>query len=234
MADETTENVVIVEPVRAGSIPQNAMVYPANVVEALVKNAIKRESAERDAYVRAALDKYTSNTLDTKLNALEFKLTDDTGSLKSGINWKGSRASVESLNEIENPKHGDFYVVNGTGYIYTVETVVNPETGEVSYDKYWAAFHNAIDLSNYFTKEETWSKTQLDDLQKLVNRNNEMILKFITQLAVLIDKNELGSGATTEQLSALQGTILNALKNGHSSATRVLDEELGEDTEYHD
>lgn len=234
MADETTENVVIVEPVRAGSIPQNAMVYPANVVEALVKNAIKRESAERDAYVRAALDKYTSNTLDTKLNALEFKLTDDTGSLKSGINWKGSRASVESLNEIENLKHGDFYVVNGTGYIYTVETVVNPETGEVSYDKYWAAFNNAIDLSNYFTKEETWSKTQLDDLQKLVNRNNEMILKFITQLAVLIDKNELGSGATTEQLSALQGTILNALKNGHYSATRVLDEELGEDTEYHD
>lgn len=234
MANESPENVVIVEPVRAGSIPQNALVYPANVVEALVKNAIKKEAAERDAAIRASLDKYTTSVVDTKLNGLEFKLTDDTKSLKAGINWKGSRASVESLSEIPDPKHGDFYIVNGTGYIYTVEAVVDPNTEEVRYEKYWAAFNNAIDLSNYFTKDETWSKSQIDDLQTLVNRNNEMILKFITQLAVLIDKTPLGSSATTEQLSAMQEVILKALQNGHYASTRVLDEELGEDTEYHD
>lgn len=234
MGNESSEPVVIVKPVRAGSIPQNALVYPANIVDALVKNYIKKESAERDASIRAALDKYTSNIVDTKLTALEYKLTDDSGNLKKGINWMGSRASVEALNEIENPQHGDFYIVNGMGYIYTVETITDPSSGEVSYDKYWAAFNNAMDLSNYFTKDETWSKTQLDDLQKLVNRNNEMILKFITQLAVLIDKDALGADATNTQLSELQGVILNALKNGHYAATKVLDEELGEDTEYHD
>lgn len=242
MAEESSENLVPIEPVRAGSVSQNELVYPASVVEALVKNAVKREAAERDAAIRAALDKYTTGIVDEKLKSLEFKLTDDSGNTKKGVNYKGSCSRAELSSKEETAEHGDLWVVNEsingeivkTAYVWTVDTVIDEGAEEPRYEKHWANFNNLVDLSNYVTKSETWSTEKLTDLEKVVTRNNSMLLEIIAQLYLLTDKNGYGASATIPQLAILQKNILDVLKQCHYRASSVLDEELGEDTIHDD
>ena len=229
MAEESGNTNPSIEPVRYGSIPQNGKVYTAEVVNALVRESTKREAANRDAAIRAALDRYTTSIVDQKLKGLEFKLTDDSGVLKRRLNYMGTRVSTEELQHIENPEHGDLYIVNGVGYIYTVEAVMDDGAEEPRYEKYWAPFNNIIDLSKYITRDETWSSERLGDLEKVVDRNNQMVLKIVAQLASLIDKTGLGDSATNAQLAALQRSILSCLQECHKKATEVLDEELGDE-----
>ena len=227
MAEEIAPDAgPVIEPTALGKGDQKTKVYSAEVVDKLVNAEVKRESSSRDAAIRAALDKYTTSILEAKLAGLEFKLVDDTRSLKNGINYVKSLDSVAALSSVTNAKHGDMYIISGVGYIYTVEA--KEVDGETVYDKYWAALPIGVDFSNYFTKSETWSKEAIDDLKKIVDRNNAMILAIVAQLRNLIELNKLGSSATNEQLASLQGSILDCLQACHARASRILDEELEE------
>ena len=229
MADEPIESAEgTPEVLSLGKSKQKTKFYTADEVAKLIAGAIKKETATRDAAIRAAIDKFNTGTLDTKLAGLEFKLTDDTGSTKSGINYQGGLDSLSQLDDITDAKHGDMYIIHGTGYVYTVTARVDTTTQETVYDKYWVPLNAVIDLSNYFTKDETWSKAKLESVEKLVQRNNAMILAIVAQLNNLADKEGLGSGASNSALAELQASILAVLQACHNDASRILDEELGE------
>lgn len=223
MADETpvtpeqeTPEAVCINKLRLHS----SKVYPQQAVDILVQRvataAETRDSALEQQITNNKTEASTaiqnvrtelSTQLETAKSELEQKI-EEGGSGGTGTDYKGVVEHESDLDTIASSgevEHGDWYIAKDTGnsWVWTVKDGVGD----------WVQMSGTVDLSNYPTKDEVYTKSYVDALVNRVTAAETKLNKITTALSELLNTEALVyEEYTADDLFRRTNTLLRVLK----------------------
>lgn len=233
MADETPETPEQETPETPEAVSINKLrlhsskIYPQAAVDQLVQK-VAAESEQRDSVIEekitnAKTELATSlNTAVTNINSriaavkeeLEQEIAEGGGG-GTGTSYKGTIDHETDLADIaahQNPQHGDWYIAKDTeqAWIWTVKDGVGD----------WVKMSGSVDLSNYYTKDEVYSKQFVDGLVTRLAAAEGKLTKITTALSELLNTDALVYETyTADEMFTRMNTFLRVLKAAVAPAT---------------
>lgn len=223
MADETpvtpeqeTPEAVCINKLRLHS----SKVYPQQAVDILVQrvateaetrdSALEQQITNNKTEATAAINSVRtelSTQLETAKAELEQKIEEGGGG-GTGTDYKGVVEHESDLDTIASSgtvEHGDWYIAKDTGnsWVWTVKDGVGD----------WVQMSGTVDLSNYPTKDEVYTKAYVDALVARVAASETKLTKITTALSELISTDALVyEEYTADDLFRRTNTLLRVLK----------------------
>lgn len=213
-----TEEVPVVEKVAMSKIRQSQELYTAEGVDAVVHLETVRAGA-RESEIESKITEHVvtahqeveaaraeaSEALAEATQRIDTQIAQMEG---SGLRYKGVLTNLSDLNSVTEKSHGDMYVIQTTGraYIWTVP----PQVGGTAS---WVEMSGAIDLSNYYTKDQTYSKEQIDVIAARADNNKQAVDRAIAAFSMLAGTYELVDDEyDMEMIKNLVNLLLRTLK----------------------
>ena len=230
MADETpvtpeqeTPEAVCINKLRLHS----SKVYPQQSVDILVQRvataAETRDSALEQQITNNKTEATTaiqnvrselSTQLETTKAELEQKIEEGGGG-GTGTDYKGvveHEADLATIASSGTVEHGDWYIAKDTGnsWVWTVKDGVGD----------WVQMSGTVDLSNYPTKDEVYTKAYVDALVARVAAAETKLTKITTALSELLSTDALVyEEYTADDLFRRTNTLLRVLKAAVATET---------------
>ena len=234
MADETPETPeqetpkVTPEAVSINKLRlHSSKIYPKDAVDQIVQKVVA-DSEARDNVIEEKITNAKSElassitTLESTVSAniaavkeeLEAEIAAGGGGSSTGTSYKGTIDHEVDLETIaaQNPNHGDWYIAKDTeqAWIWTVKDGVGT----------WVKMSGSVDLSNYYTKDEVYSKQFVDALVTRLAAAETKLTKITTALSELLNTDALVYETyTADELFTRTNTFLRVLKAAVAPAT---------------
>ena len=231
MADETPETPEQETP-EAVSINKlrlhSSKIYPQAAVDQLVQK-VAAESEQRDSVIEekitnaktefaTSLNSAVTN-INSRIAAVKEELEQEIaggGGGGTGTSYKGAidhETDLEDIAAHQNPQHGDWYIAKDTeqAWIWTVIDGVGD----------WVKMSGSVDLSNYYTKDEVYSKQFVDGLISRLATAEGKLTKITTALSELSNTDALVHATyTIDDMITRMNTFLRVLKAAVAPATQ--------------
>lgn len=217
--------VVNVDPVPQGLVKENDTVFTSEqVTQAINNETVRAVAKETEVQTRveqvAVAAEQADEALKTEIEAsVEEKLTEvkqEVSELSAAActahRYKGvidlgtgdeantEEANFTYLNTIVQPKNGDVYVNKYNGMIFCW-TEINGN--DATWTPQWVRLPSIVDLTNYYTKDEVYSKGEVDTVRELaqsgVDKANSNETKHVELKAEVSTIREAFAAAATLQ-----------------------------------
>lgn len=227
MADEEPTTPSSTPPfISFGEFRKGTKLYPVESINQIVEK-VEHDATVREQAVESKLEVYKTEVagqMTAQTQAMEEAVAAAKTELRvefqnnggntseGGIHYMGVLDTKAELDALTDVKHGQFYIVSDVNktFIWTEPAVAE---GEEPKPGFWKEMSASVDLSNYVTKSEIYSKEEIDLIKERANANEQKIATLVAACSDFPDMIPLSTDEyTVDEIASMINKMLIVMK----------------------